>query len=109
LKRTGIDSRSLDAVLHLITKGPVAAPAAAAVVASSNRKAIAADLLRFGEDDVASAVKAASDGTIWAISKRGGEIALSGENIPRSLCLAAVEIIEGNSRPLARRRRKRAT
>jgi hypothetical protein len=106
--RTSI-SASVSAAVELAANGPVAAPDAAALIAKSNRAGLAEQLRSFGEDSVASAVEAASDETIWRISKRGVEIAFSGENIPRSLCLASVEIIEGKPRALARRRRRRAT
>lgn len=102
-----IDATYMKATIELMTKGPEADPAAAALVASANRKALAAYLRSFGEDSVASAVEAASDRTVWFIGQRGIQISFSGENIPRSLCLAAVEVIEGRSRSLARKRRKR--
>lgn len=99
----------LNAVLELISKGPVGAPDEAAVVVASNRRAMVSELRSFGEDSVASAVEVAEDEIIWAIGQRAMQIALSRENIPRSLCLAAIENIEGRPRPLARKRRKRAT
>lgn len=102
------DATFMNAVLEFMTKGPQAVPAATAVVATSNRKALAADLRSYGEDSVASALEAATDETVLSIAQRGIQISFVGENIPRSLCLAAVEIIEGQSRPLARKRRKRA-
>jgi hypothetical protein len=99
----------LNAVVELISKGPAGAPIETAVAAASNRKALVSELRSFGEDSVASAIEAAADEIIWAIGQRALQIAFSGEKIHRSLCLAAVEKIEGKARPLARKRRKRAT
>src|SRR6185437_2270091 len=79
LRSNALDPTFLDAVVEFIGKGPAGAPAEAA------------------------------DEIIWAIAQRATQLAFSGENIPRSLCLAAVEKIEGQTRPLARKRRKRAT
>ena len=103
-----IDTTFMNAVLQFISKGPQGAPAATDVVAASNRTALAADLRSYGEDSVASALEAATDDTVLSIAQRGIQISFTGENIPRSLCLAAVETIEGRLRPLARKRRKRA-
>lgn len=102
-----LDPTLLNAVVELISKGPTGAPVEAAVVAASNRKLLVSELRSFGEDSVASAIEAAADEIIWAIGQRAMQIAFSGENIPRSLCLAAVEKIAGQARPLARKRRKR--
>lgn len=103
-----VDATFMNAVLEFISKGPQGAPAATAVVAASNRTTLAADLRSYGEDYVASALEAATDDTVLAIAQRAIQISFTGENIPRSLCLAAVETIEGQLRPLARKRRKRA-
>jgi len=103
-----LDPTFLDAVAELIGKGPARAPAKRAVVAASNRKALVSELRSFGEDSVASAIEVAADELIWAIGQRATQLAFSGENVPRSLCLAAVERIEGQARPLARKRRQRA-
>lgn len=103
-----IDATFMNALLEFISKGPQGAPADTAVVAASNRTALAADLRSYGEDSVASALEAATDDTVLSIAQRGIQISFTGENIPRSLCLAAVETIEGQFRPLARQRRKRA-
>lgn len=104
-----LDPTLLNAVVELVSKGPMGAPVEATVVTASNRKALVSELRSFGEDSVASAAEAASDEIIWTIGQRALQIAFSGESIPRSLCLAAVEKIEGQGRPLARKRRKRAT
>lgn len=97
----------IDLLAHS-AKGPAASIPGQAII-RSNRSGLAFELRSYGEDAVALAVEAAPDKTIWAISKRGGELMFSlGENIPRSLCLAAVELIEGKARPLARKRRRRA-
>jgi hypothetical protein len=104
-----IDPAFLKVAMEFMSKGPVAAPAAAALVAASYRKAFAAELRRYGEDSVAAAVEASTDQTVLSIGPRGMQMAFSGENIPRALCLAAVEVIEGQPRPLARKRRKRVT
>jgi hypothetical protein len=105
---TMLDPTFLDAVVELIGKAPAGAPAKRAAVAASNRTALVSDLRSFGEDSVASAIEVAADESIWAIGQRAMQLAFSGENITRSLCLAAVERIEGQARPLARKRRKRA-
>ncbi|HEV2270574.1 MAG TPA: hypothetical protein VGR92_14050 [Steroidobacteraceae bacterium] len=102
------DPTFLDAVVELIGKGPAEAPAAAVIAATSNRKVLVSELRAFGEDSVASAIEVAADEFIWAIGQRAMQLAFSGESIPRSLCLAAVEKVEGQARPLARKRRKRA-
>jgi hypothetical protein len=109
LRNKVLDPTFLNAVVELISKGPVGAPVEAAVVAATNRTALVSELRSFGEDSVASAIEGAADEIIWAIGQRAMQIALSGESIPRSLCLSAVEKIEGQARPLARKRRKRAT
>jgi hypothetical protein len=76
----------------------------------ANRDALALYLRSYGEDSVAVAAEESSDSTVWEISKRGGGLMFSsGENIPRSLCLAAVEVIEREARPLARQTRRRVT
>ena len=109
LRSNALDPTFLDAVVEFIGKGPAGAPAEAAVVAASNRKMLVSELRSFGEDSVALAIEVAADEIIWAIAQRATQLAFSGENIPRSLCLAAVEKMEGQTRPLARKRRKRAT
>lgn len=108
LLKSILDPTFLDAVAELIGKGPAGAPAEAVVAAASNRRVIVSELRAFGEDSVASAIEVATDEFIWAIGQRAVQLAFSGESIPRSLCLAAVEKIEGKARPLARKRRKRA-
>ena len=108
---TGRDSMRTDIrhIADVITKGPKDSPAAAAHVHKSNRKALAIDLRAFGEDSVASAVEAVSPAKLSEIHARGMRIAFTGANISHSLCLAAVEVLEGKPRALARKRRKRAT
>jgi len=110
MKRGELDPQVISDLLTQLAKGPAASTAPGPALLGSNRSGLASELRSFGEDAVALAVEAASDQTIWAISKRGGQLMFSsGENIPRSLCLAAVELIEGKARPLARKRRRRAT
>ena len=111
MKRRGaFDPQVLDDLMAHVAKGPAASTAPRPALLGSNRRGLALELRSYGEDALALAVEAASDETIWAISKRGGELMFSsGEKISRSLCLAAVELIEGNARPLARKRRRRAT
>jgi hypothetical protein len=90
-----IDATFMNAVMEFMTKGRGAAPAATAIVTVSNRKAFSADLRSYGEDVVASALEAATDETGLSVAQRGVQISLAGENIPRSMCLAAVG---GNNR-----------
>jgi hypothetical protein len=110
MKRGKLDPQVTSDLLAHLAKGPAASFAPDQALIGSNRSGLALELRSYGEDAVALAVEAAPDQTIWAISKRGGELMFSsGENIPRSLCLAAVELIEGKARPLARKKRRRAT
>ena len=110
MKRGAFDQQVLNDLMAHVAKGPLALTLPGTALLDANRRGLLLQLLSYGEDAVASAVEKASDETIWSISKRGGQLMLSsGENIQRSLCLAAVELIEGNARPLARKRRRRAT
>ena len=110
MKRGTFDRQVLDDLMAHLAKGLAASTAPGPALLGSNRRGLALQLRSYGEDAIALAVEAASDETIWAISRRGGELMFSsGENIPRALCLAAVELIEGNARPLARKRRRRTT
>jgi hypothetical protein len=80
-----------------------------AVLAVSTRKDLAVDLRSFGEDAVASEVLALSDAQFHDLYEIAGAKYLKEGGIVRSLCLAAVELVEGRQRPLTRKRRKRAT
>ncbi len=102
-------TKELGAIVRLVTTGAALAPDAAADVLETNRKAIAAELRAFGEDAIASQIESATLEKIAEITKRGSAISLAGERIDRACCLAAVELVEGKPRPLARKRRKNAT
>jgi hypothetical protein len=109
VSRPAIDPEDFREALEIMSKGVNAPPALLAKMAISHRKLLAGELRRYGEDSVASAIEAAADRAVLSVAPRGIQIAFSGGSIPRSLCLAAVEVIEGKSRPFARTRRKRAT
>jgi hypothetical protein len=109
MKRSTIDPTFIANPLAYIANGNHVSNIPDAAVVGSNRKVLAQELRSYGEDAVALAVEVASDEEVWAICKRSGKLMLTSDNIPRALCLAAVEIIEGRSRPLARRVRRRAT
>lgn len=78
-----IDATFMNALLEFISKGPQGAPAATAVVAASNRTALAADLRSYGEDSVASALEAATDDTVLSIAQRGIQIVAGGRKLHR--------------------------
>lgn len=79
------------------------------VVAS--RQAICDELRAFGEDQVAELVARLPRGALTSIFDLAGEIERSGRSRSpgQSLCMAAVAVVEGQPRPLARQRRRRAT
>lgn len=101
--------QSFGDIVEVLTKGSHAGPEALARVANSRKAALVQELRRYGEDSVASKVEVLPNTKVDSIHRRGMTISLSGHPILLSLCLAAVEEIEGASRPLARRRRKSVT
>jgi hypothetical protein len=110
MKRGVVDPQVLNDLLTFTSKRATDSTLPGPALLGSNRSAIALQLRSYGEDAIALAVEAASPETIWAIPKRGGQLMFSsGESIPRSLCLATVELIEGAARPLARKRRRHAS
>ncbi|GAB3540482.1 hypothetical protein GCM10027343_09610 [Noviherbaspirillum agri] len=75
---------------------------------AATREDLCAELVAFGEDAVATKVAKLSKGRLAEVFRRAGELDAqsSASSHGHSLCLAAVEIVEGASRPLARRRRR---
>lgn len=73
---------------------------------STSRELLQADLRTYGEEELASRVPYLDD----AAMRRIGEVALphacTGMLIAKALALAAVEVLEGASRPLKRGRRR---
>jgi hypothetical protein len=72
----------------------------------SPRAAIAHDLRSFGEDVLAKRVASVTSSELEQIFNRAGEIVLRGPFFARAVALAAVEVIEGRPRELARKRRR---
>jgi hypothetical protein len=66
---------------------------------------IAPELIAYGESEAAELLLAMSSDTHAQISVLAGRL-LSGKlTIDKAICLAAVEVFEGRSRPLRRKRR----
>jgi hypothetical protein len=84
-------------------------PKPAGIQAAVTRNVLAAWLRSYGEDRVAVQVPKLSDSIMQKIFQRGGVLYLERNAYMRALCLAAVEVIEGQVRPLALKRRKNAT
>ena len=101
--------QGLDDVVQLVTKGSKAPTSTLRRVAEAQRAALVVELRRYGEDAVASKVESMPVGRMGSILARGMKIAFTGTMLLTALCLAAVEEVEGLSRPLARKRRKPAT
>jgi hypothetical protein len=78
-----------------------------------DRWTLAEDLWRWGEDALATEVLAISDDTLFSIWLAAGDLARRGDQPSRSVAwgvaAAAVQVIEGQERPLARRRRRPKT
>ena len=104
-----LEPQELDDVVQLVTKGSNAPASTLRRVAETQRAALVVELRRYGEDAVASKVESMSAARVGSIHARGMKIALTGTMLLTALCLAAVEEVEGLSRPLARKRRKPAT
>ena len=84
-------------------------PKPAGIQATVTRSVLAAWLRSYGEDHVAAQVPNLPDSIMQKIFQRGGDLYLARTAYMRALCLAAVEVIEGQVRPLARKKRKNAT
>lgn len=80
----------------------------------TERASLAEDLWRYGEDDHWKRVLTVSDRTMKAIGERASDLLLYGPSLPsgdsmlisKTLALAAVEVLEGQSRELRRERRR---
>ena len=80
----------------------------------TERTSLAEELWRYGEDDLWQRVLTASDQTMEAIGLRAMDHLLHGQALPsggsmlisKALALAAVEVFEGDERPLRRDRRR---
>lgn len=101
-------SKVAKAITRLVANNQLASPNEDVEVQAWNREALATELLAYGEDTVASRISSATVDELNEIHKRGREIAFSGEeiNLLRAQCLAAIKVLEGAARPLARKRRK---
>jgi hypothetical protein len=104
-----LDFQELDDVVQLVTKGSKAPASTLRRVAEAQRAALVAELRRYGEDAVALKIESLPASKVESIHARGMKIAFTGIMLLTALCLAAVEEVEGSSRPLARKRRKPAT
>jgi hypothetical protein len=78
-----------------------------------SRDRLARDLRAYGEDGVADQIAGLTEEQMALISERAGQYAVTpdtpsgaGMLLAKAASLAAVEIIEGNARPLERTRRK---
>ena len=107
--RRTLESQESSDVVEFVTKGADSSPAVLARALAAQRAMLASELRRYGEDEVALKVEKLPAAKIASIHNRGMAIAFTGLHIPMSLCLAAVEEVEGKSRPLAGKRRKSAT
>jgi hypothetical protein len=77
-------------------------------VIRTNRERIHLDLLSYGEDDLAGRAAGIADEELRRIGERGFEL-LFGDaqgKLYLAIAMAAVEVLEGAPRPLARKRRK---
>jgi len=96
-----IDPQALDDIVAFVTKGSAAPADTLARIADAQRTALIAELRRHGEGSVAARVEGLTDSQVAAIHSRGITIAYTGLSLPLSFCMAAVEAVEGASRPLA--------
>jgi len=101
--------QELDDLVQLVTRGSKAPAATLRRTVDAQRNSLAAELRRYGEESVASKVESLPDAQIQSVHARGMKIAFTGTKILTALCLAAVEEVEGLSRPLARKRRGPST
>jgi len=96
-----IGPEALGDIVAIITKGADAPADALSRVAKNQRTSLIAELLRHGERAVADRVEGLTDSQVAAIYSRGVTIAYTGMSLPLSFCMAAIEAVEGASRPLA--------
>jgi len=109
MKRRVSTPKDFDEILG-VTLGPgVSVPGSGRMLVTATRQQLVTALQTFGEDAVAGQVTSLSDARMRKLYQRAGEIFADQSNYVRALCLAAVEVIEGLSRPLVRTRRKNAT
>jgi hypothetical protein len=101
--------QELNDIVQFITKGPKAPAASLARIVEAKRSSLAVELRRFGEDAVAVKVESMPAADIDSIHALGMKIAFTGTPLLKAFCLAAVQTVEGESRPLARKRRRAAT
>jgi hypothetical protein len=75
---------------------------------AATREDLCSELVAFGEDAVAAKVATISRAKLAEIFRRAGELDTRAGSSSRgkSLCVAAVEVVEGTARPLARQRRR---
>ena len=96
-------------ILKIVLSQDGPSPDSAKIMATATRQQLVIGLRAFGEDAVAARVSSLSDADMRKLYQRAGSTYLTQNGYVRSLCLAAIEVVEGQSRPLARKRRKRAT
>ena len=81
----------------------------------TTRELLAIDLRTYGEDEVAATIAALDEATLTGVFERAGDLSVSDELatpsgagvlLAKALSLAAVEVVEGEARPLRWRRRK---
>ncbi len=77
--------------------------------ATASRRQLAVFLESLGEDEVAKRISSLTDDAMQQIFQRAAINFENKNGYVRALCLAAVELIEGQPRALARKRRKNAT
>jgi len=95
--------------VQIVTRGANATPDVLARAENARRTTLARELRRYGEDRIASLVESLPPKRVKSIYGRHFKFASAGKHAYLSLCMAAVEEIEGNARPLARKRRKSVT
>jgi hypothetical protein len=102
-------SQDLDEMLGVALGPGGSGPNPACIQAAVTRADLCAWLRAFGEDGVAAKVQSLSDAAMQQIFQRGGILYLEKRPYMQALCLAAVEVVEGSSRALARKRSRNAT
>jgi hypothetical protein len=71
----------------------------------TTRRDLAANLAAYGEHKASPRIASMSEAQFRRVCEIGFQHALSGSTLVRASCLAAIEVLEGRPRPLARRRR----
>jgi hypothetical protein len=69
------------------------------------RKNLIVDLKAYGEDDVARKIRGLSKKEYDRLGNLASDHSLTGMLLAKALALAAVEVVEGEPRPLKRKRR----